>query len=297
MKILYLNGYSVEEKRNIIPAIHANVLGSMKDILKGVQRHGLVLSAEARAIADQVASMPSSSPLSKDMVAYFKLLSSDPEVRKVLQKSNELQLHDHLDYMLSRLDDFVKSDYIPTVEDILKVRVRTTGIMEMSYQIEQIHFTVMDMGGQRSERRKWIFFFEGVTAVIFVLALNEYDMRLREDPNVNRMQESLGLFKNIINNQYFNNTPIIFFLNKTDLFQEKILRSDLTVCFPDYTGGKDYEKAAKFITAKFLSYDMNSKRTIFTHETCATDTNNLRKVLDDVRVTLMHKVLQDIGIL
>jgi len=262
-----------------------------------VQKYGLVLSKEVSEVAERVTATPTSAPLTAQLAELLKALYVDPEVRKVLQKSAELQLHDHLDFMLHRLDEFVRPDYIPSVEDILKVRVRTTGIMEISYQIEQIHFTVMDMGGQRSERRKWIFFFEGVTAVIFVLALNEYDMRLREDPNVNRMHESLELFKKIINNQYFQNTPIIFFLNKTDLFREKIARSDLKICFPDYAGGPDYNKALKYITDKFLSFDMNSKRTIFTHETCATDTENLRRVLDDVRVTLMHQVLQDIGIL
>ena len=52
----------------------------------------------------------------------------------------------------------------------------------------------------------------------------------------NRMQESLKLFDSICNNKWFGDTSIILFLNKKDLFEEKILRSPLTICFPEYTG-------------------------------------------------------------
>jgi len=43
-------------------------------------------------------------------------------------------------------------------------------------------FTRMfDVGGQRSERKKWIHCFEGVTAIIFIVAMSEYDLMLAED--------------------------------------------------------------------------------------------------------------------
>ena len=50
------------------------------------------------------------------------------------------------------------------------------------------------------------------------------------------MQESLKLFDSICNNKWFGDTSIILFLNKKDLFEEKILRSALTICFPEYAG-------------------------------------------------------------
>ena len=52
----------------------------------------------------------------------------------------------------------------------------------------------------------------------------------------NRMQESLKLFDSICNNKWFTDTSIILFLNKKDLFEEKIKKSQLTVCFTEYTG-------------------------------------------------------------
>lgn len=50
------------------------------------------------------------------------------------------------------------------------------------------------------------------------------------------MQESLKLFDSICNNKWFTDTSIILFLNKKDLFEEKIRKSPLTICFPEYTG-------------------------------------------------------------
>lgn len=50
------------------------------------------------------------------------------------------------------------------------------------------------------------------------------------------MQESLKLFDSICNNKWFTDTSIILFLNKKDLFEEKIRKSPLTICFPEYAG-------------------------------------------------------------
>lgn len=50
------------------------------------------------------------------------------------------------------------------------------------------------------------------------------------------MEESLKLFESIINNKWFLETSVILFLNKKDLFEEKISKFSLTICFPDYPG-------------------------------------------------------------
>ena len=52
----------------------------------------------------------------------------------------------------------------------------------------------------------------------------------------NRMMESMKLFDSICNNKWFTETSIILFLNKKDLFEEKIKKSSLSVCFPEYSG-------------------------------------------------------------
>ena len=55
---------------------------------------------------------------------------------------------------------------------------------------------------------------------------------LYEDETTNRMHESTRLFDSIANNKWFVDTSIILFLNKKDLFEEKIKKSPLTIAFP-----------------------------------------------------------------
>ncbi len=115
-------------------------------------------------------------------------------------------------------------------------RIKTTGIHEIFFEIDNIFFNMVDVGGQRSERRKWIHCFESVTAVLFCVAISAYNQRLFEDHTVNRMHESLQLFGDISHGPWFKETPIILFLNKRDIFEEKIKVVPLTVCFPEFTG-------------------------------------------------------------
>ncbi len=76
--------------------------------------------------------------------------------------------------------------YIPTDQDILRSRVKTSGITEISFFINPLTYKFFDVGGQRSERRKWIHCFDNLHAVIFLVALSEYDQVLREDSQVVR---------------------------------------------------------------------------------------------------------------
>ncbi len=82
---------------------------------------------------------------------------------------------------LSRISE---ESYLPNSEDIFRVRLRTSGIVETKFQVKQTKFKynsfrinfsrLLDVGGQRNERKKWIHCFEEVTALIFIVALNEY---------------------------------------------------------------------------------------------------------------------------
>ena len=101
-----------------------------------------------------------------------------------------------------------------------------------------VHFVIIDVGGQRSERRKWMHAFDEVTAVIFVAALSEFDQMMFEDTSANRMVDALELFDKTCNCAVFKNTPIILFLNKSDLFRTKIAETQIatTPAFGDYPG-------------------------------------------------------------
>jgi len=166
----------------------------------------------------------------------------------------------------------------PTTQDILLARVRTTQVVMERYRIDGIDFEMYDVGGQRSERRKWIDCFDHVDAVIFVAALSEYDQTLAEAKRTNRMVEALDLFRSVCNNRAFANTSIMLFLNKKDIFAEKILYSDIAAQRPfyDYAGPpKDFDHGVLYFIQKFKDCLIDDEfNDSFIHVTCATDTNN-----------------------
>ncbi|KAK4814142.1 hypothetical protein QYF61_009061 [Mycteria americana] len=112
----------------------------------------------------------------------------------------------------------------------------------------------------------------------------------------NRMHESLMLFDSICNNKFFIDTSIILFLNKKDLFAEKIKKSPLTICFPEYTGPNTYEDAAAYIQAQFESKNRSPNKEIYCHMTCATDTNNIQVVFDAVTDIIIANNLRGCGL-
>lgn len=168
---------------------------------------------------------------------------------------------------------------MPNDQDVLRSRVKTTGITETTFIIGELTYRMFDVGGQRSERKKWIHCFENVTTILFLVAISEYDQLLFEDETVNRMQEALTLFDSICNSRWFIKTSIILFLNKIDRFKEKLPVSPMKNYFPDYEGGDDYASACDYILNRFVSLNQHETKQIYTHFTCATDTTQIRFVM------------------
>lgn len=63
-------------------------------------------------------------------------------------------------------------------------------------------FWMFDVGGQRGQRKKWIQVFDGIQAILFLIAASDFDQNLREDEKKNRLQESFGLFKDVCQSKY-----------------------------------------------------------------------------------------------
>ncbi|ESO02452.1 hypothetical protein HELRODRAFT_155825 [Helobdella robusta] len=280
MRVIHDGGFSKSDNDLFKPIVFSNTVQSLIAIIRAMERLGIEYSNTDREI-----------------VQCMKRLWSDEGVQRCFKRSAEYQLLDSAKYFLDSLDRIGASTYTPTTQDILKTRVRTSGIVEIQFTYKSLHFKILDVGGQRSERKKWIHCFEDVTAIIFCAAISEYNQVLYEDENMNRMHESLRLFDSTCNNKWFADTSIILFLNKKDLFAEKIKRVPLTVCFPDYYGTQSFEETSTFIRSQFLAKNKSSSTNqIYTHLTCATDTTNIHFVFDAVTDTIVTINLKGCGL-
>ncbi|XP_044279086.1 guanine nucleotide-binding protein G(t) subunit alpha-3 isoform X3 [Varanus komodoensis] len=240
MKIIHKDGYTDQECREYRSVIYSNTLQSILAIVKAMSTLGIdygnAQSKEDERLLLATADSMEDGTMCPVLAGVIKKLWKDPGIQACFERASEYQLNDSAAYYLNDLDRLTAPDYVPNEQDVLRSRVKTTGIIETQFSFKDLNFRMFDVGGQRSERKKWIHCFEGVTCIIFCAALSAYDMVLVEDEEVNRMHESLHLFNSICNHKYFATTSIVLFLNKKDLFQEKIAKVHLRVCFPDYEG-------------------------------------------------------------
>lgn len=122
--------------------------------------------------------------LPNDIADAVRGLWMDAGVREAVSRSREFQLNDSAIYYFNMVDRMASHDYMPTDQDILRSRVKTTGITETTFRVGELTYRLFDVGGQRSERKKWIHCFENVTALVFLVSLSEYDQMLYEDESV-----------------------------------------------------------------------------------------------------------------
>ncbi|XP_037946595.1 G protein alpha q subunit isoform X2 [Teleopsis dalmanni] len=300
MRIIHGSGYSDEDKRGYIKLVFQNIFMAMQSMIKAMDMLKISYGkAEHSELADLVMSIDyeTVTTFEDPFLSAIKNLWADTGIQECYDRRREYQLTDSAKYYLMDLDRVAQPDYLPTEQDILRVRVPTTGIIEYPFDLEEIRFRMVDVGGQRSERRKWIHCFENVTSIIFLVALSEYDQILFESDNENRMEESKALFRTIITYPWFQNSSVILFLNKKDLLEEKIMYSHLVDYFPEYDGAKcDHMGAKNFILKKYLVCNPDPERQCYSHFTTATDTENIKLVFCAVKDTIMQNALKEFNL-
>ncbi|PAV71982.1 hypothetical protein WR25_16668 [Diploscapter pachys] len=265
MKIIHDNGFTqdeAEEKRNVV---YANTVQAMGALLDGMNKLKLIFS-------------------NKQCQEYAIKIRTTLERKEEFRPFTE-EVFDFFD-ALNRVNE---PNYIPSEQDILHTRTATMGVIEVSFNMKGKHW--------RSQRKKWIFVFDDVKAMIYVASLSEYDQVLLEDNQTNRMIESIQLFKQVINNRYFTQTSVILFLNKKDLFEEKIEHGrSLKLCFETYMGDNTYDDAVAFIEKQYVDTNENKDKNVYVHQTCATDTSQVQFVLDSVLDTILSTKLKGCGL-
>eukprot|EP00079_Xenopus_tropicalis_P026148 XP_012819842.1 PREDICTED: guanine nucleotide-binding protein G(olf) subunit alpha isoform X1 [Xenopus tropicalis] len=313
MRILHVNGFNSEEKKQKIQDIRKNVKDAIVTIVSAMSTLIPPVSLANPENQFRVDYIKSIAPLSdfdytQEFFDHAQKLWDDDGVKACFERSNEYQLIDCAQYFLERIDHVRQNDYTPTDQDLLRCRVLTSGIFETRFQVDKVNFHMFDVGGQRDERRKWIQCFNDVTAIIFVVASSSYNMVIREDNNTNRLREALDLFKSIWNNRWLRTISVILFLNKQDMLAEKVLagKSKIEDYFPEYVRytvpddvSPDTEEDPKVTRAKFFIRDEflristasgDGRHYCYPHFTCAVDTENIRRVFNDCRdiIQRMH---------
>ncbi|XP_029365090.1 guanine nucleotide-binding protein subunit alpha-13b isoform X1 [Echeneis naucrates] len=223
-------------------------------------------------------------------------LWTDQGIQNAYDRRREFQLGESVKYFLDNLEKLGQSDYLPSQQDILLARKPTKGIHEYDFEIKNVPFKMVDVGGQRSERRRWFECFDSVTSILFLVSSSEYDQVLMEDRQTNRLSESLNIFETIVNNRVFSNVSIILFLNKTDLLEEKVKEVSIKDYFPEFSGNpRSLADVQQFLVECFRKKRREQQqKPLYHHFTTAINTENIRLVFRDVKDTILHDNLKQL---
>ncbi|CAN0892774.1 Guanine nucleotide-binding protein alpha-1 subunit [Linum grandiflorum] len=306
IKLLFQSGFDESELKNYVSVVHANVYQTIKILHDGSnelaqneeESSKYIISKENKEIGERLSEIGSRlnyPRLTTEIAQDIETLWKDPAVQETYSRGNELQVPECTHYFMENLQRLSDVNYLPTKEDVLHARVRTTGVVEIQFspvgesKKSGEVYRLFDVGGQRNERRKWIHLFEGVTAVIFCAAISEYDQTLFEDEHKNRMMDTKELFEWVLKQPCFE-VP----LNSCEWFKDYQ---------PVSSGKQEVEHAYEFVKKKFeeLYFQSTSPdrvdRVFKIYRTTALDQKLVKKTFKLVDETLRRRNLFEAGLL
>ena len=190
LRQIHGEGFSDDDKKEFIPHIHSQLINEMKSALniyidynlRQKQREqkeqekndnyneydddlllfdNLMLESSelnSTEAADQLLAYKYNKKkgvITNDIIECIKLLWNEPIIREIYEKRNITRLETSSAHFWNKLDKIRNPNYLPTEEDILLCRYITTGLHEMTFEIDNDTLSIIDVGGQKSQRRKW----------------------------------------------------------------------------------------------------------------------------------------------
>ena len=288
LKNVFGRGFSVEARKKYVDVVHQYVHVTIKALLLAITKLSITYSNPANKetwqhLVDN--NDPDSIQINRTDYSVVLQLWND---NGVYSRRREFQLPESADYFLDELDRIQSSDYIPTVEDILRTYEPTSGAEEHPLMIGSMAYRIVDVGRKCLEmQRKWIHLFNGcaVSAVLFMVDISEYDRMLfssnTDSGMINSLENNRALFQKLSHYQYenFNNSVFILLFNKEDIFDDKIRYSHLADHFPSYSGPKrNSEKAKSFICDMFIDSVPDKHNHITIHFISSINSDSAREV-------------------
>ncbi|KAJ6540357.1 guanine nucleotide binding protein, alpha subunit [Mycena capillaripes] len=236
----------------------------------------------------------------------MRQLWAHPTVHAILERQT-IRLRESPGFFLDELDVVASKKYIPTDDHILRARLKTLGVSEHRMRLTDPsggltrEFRIFDVGGQRVQRHKWVPYFDAVECILFLAPVSAFDQTLEEDPEVNRLADSLELWTRVTSSKLLQKTNLILFLNKIDLLASK-LASDIR--FSDYHPAygrrpNDLDSASRYIRKRFgaiLKESSPLPRQFYCHLTSVIDMRATKYVLAGIKDIFLEANLKGSGL-
>jgi hypothetical protein len=180
-----------------------------------------------------------------------------------------------------------KTNYMPTDEDIIWLSTKTTGIYQTNLEIRSKTYEIFDLGGERTERKKWSKVFDGAATILYFVdigAYNEANFEAEEyfrKPVYNHTDMACKILEETCLNPHFGqgNAKIVIFLHKVDKLERKLKQdeSPFNKWVPEYAGSQDLEEIKSYFRSRFFKATGNRSDNVTIHFTSILD---IRKLAD-----------------
>ncbi|KAL8817059.1 MAG: hypothetical protein Q9223_004040 [Gallowayella weberi] len=261
-----------------------------------------ISNAGKSTILKQLHSIEGTGPTRAELNNASKMIYT--QLVEVFRRVSERSVDPQTD-MLSKCQIISHSSIMDKVEKILwpddpndpfdarlYVHIKTIGLYKSNIRVKPFEYEIIDVGGTRSVRKKWLRCLEGLDHVIYVADLNGYCQNLEEDPNMNQMLESLHVFEGITRSPHVQNIPVFLFLNKADLFEKTIVNHPISNVFPDYIGGVDYWKACRYMADLFNRHDQRPPGKLHCYVVDSLDTAAFQNAWRQVQEKIIYTTLK-----
>jgi len=231
-------------------------------------------------------------------------LWEDQAVRAVLKRRG-VRMQDMPGFFLNDSARIATLVYEPTDDDIVRARLRTLGVEEHRFTMESgssgSEWYIYDVGGSRSMRPHWIPYFDDVQAIIFLAPL-AFNLMLEEDSKVNRLEDSITLWREICTNKLLEGATLILFFNKMDILQATLAAGiQVQKYVPSYGNQpNDVQHVVKYFRDKFRGYHKRlspKPRPFYCHETSVVDTRATAVILVGVKEGILRAHLQSVNVI
>lgn len=297
LKITDCGGFDDSERESFIPGIKLAILFDMKLVLEELTDLGVTvpnnLENDKETLDTLFQESLTDESLTDEVADMIYRVWNDPQIQHVYKQVfyESCGIGENAPYFFENVMRISDGDYIPSDEDILKIRIRTTGMSSMPFIINHdIKLLLVDLGGQISERGKWRNGFKNTNYIMYVISLSDFDQKCFDSDDY-RTNDSLSLFQEIANQEHLKSIPFFLILNKTDLFKEKLSdpqsQPQFKRAYPDYEGevsSVNYKQCLDHIKKTYLKKAEQRQKgaEIIPIETCAMDKDSISDLFQKI---------------
>jgi len=267
--------FTEEERNNYKELIFSNIIKFMRIILKEMSSNAVSLQhPNNKEYVDLIENLPNVADdevLPDNIANAIKELWKDEGVQECYNNHCKTILDKTVKDDFESIDRIRQPNYTPTDQDILNCCIKNCdNVSEILFHYDNWKYRIINVNGLKTDHRKWISCFENVSAVVIVTDISGYNENSEKDEGITHLQEDINFFETICKSKWFEKSSIILFLNKTDVFKEKLAKFPLNQYFSDYSGGDDYDQALAFIKNRFES--LNEKKKLYIKFNSISDT-------------------------